>query len=169
MKISSTAHKITFVLVGLAMVAVLGGVAQGAMSTSRPAGMSKAEYRAMMIRGQALDQKYRIGAWKGVPTGMTPAQYRAMKIRGEALNKRYGLGRWSTIAPRGEVRVPEILSGVLLPAAPAAALASNGNSHGFAWGAFGIGVVAMLGLALLAAGVIGGRRHTRGTPRVRTS
>jgi hypothetical protein len=168
MKISSTAHRIAVVLAGIAVLAALSGVVtQGAKSMSKPPGMSKAGSRALTLRGKALNQKYGLGAWKDVPAGMTAPQYRALMIRSEALNKQYGLGRWS--APRSEVRVPEILSGVLLPAAPAAARASIGRSHGFAWGAFGIGVVAMLGLALLAAGVIGGRRYTRGAPRVRTS
>jgi hypothetical protein len=141
--------------------------------------MSKAEYRAMMIRGEALDQKYRIGAWKGVPVGMTPAQYRAMQIRGEALNKQYGLGAWKGV-PEGmtppQYRALKIRGEALNKkyglgrySAAAATQASTGNSHGFDWGAFGIGAVAMLGLALLAAGVIGGRRYTRGAARVRTS
>jgi hypothetical protein len=148
MKISSTAHRIAVVLAGIAVLAALSGVAQGATSTSKPAGMSEAEYRALTLRGEALNQKYGLGAWKDVPAGMTAPQYRALKIRSEALNEQYGLGRWS---------------------ASAADRASNGKSHGFAWGAFGIGAVAMLGLALLAAGVIGGRRYTRGAARVRTS
>jgi hypothetical protein len=79
---------------------------------------------------------------------MTAPEYRALMIRSEALNKHYGLGRWSALS---------------------AARASIGSSHGFAWGAFGIGAVAMLGLTLLAAGAIAGRRYTRGAPRVRTS
>jgi hypothetical protein len=148
MKISSTTHRIAAVLAGIAVLAALSGVAQGATSTSKPAGMTKAEYRALMLRSEALNQKYRLGAWKGVPAGMTAPQYRALKIRSEALNKMYGLGRWS---------------------APAAATTPTGSSHGFAWGAFGIGAVAMLGLALLVAGAIAGRRYTRGAPRVRTS
>jgi hypothetical protein len=118
------------------------------MSTSKPAGMSGAEYRALMLRSEALNQKYGLGAWKGVPAGMTPPQYRALKIRSEALNKQYGLGRWS---------------------ASATARTSTGSSHGFAWGAFGIGAAAMLGLALLATGTIVGRRSMRGVPRIRTS
>ena len=148
MKISSTAHRIAVVLAGIAVLAALTGVARGATSTSRPAGMSEAEYRALMLRSEALNQKYGLGDWKGVPTGMTAPQYRALKIRSEAVNKQYGLGRRS---------------------APATGPVSTGMSHGFAWGAFGIGAVAMLGLALLTAGVIGGRRYTRGAPRIRTS
>lgn len=49
------------------------------------------------------------------------------------------------------------------------AQAQTGSTHGFAWGAFGIGAVAMLGLVLLATGVLAGKRYTRATARVRTS
>ena len=59
--------------------------------------MSKAEYRALVLRSEALNQKYRLGQWKGVPQGMTPSEYRALVIRGEALNKQYGLGKWSRL------------------------------------------------------------------------
>jgi hypothetical protein len=178
MKISSTAHRIAVVLAGIAVLAAFSGVAQGATSTSKPAGMSKAEYRALTLRGEALNQKYGLGAWKDVPAGMTPPQYRALKIRGEALNTQYGLGAWKGV-PTGmtppQYRALKIRSEALNKQyglgrwSASAARASNGKSHGFAWGAFGIGAVAMLGLALLAAGVIGGRRYTRGAPRVGTS
>jgi hypothetical protein len=146
MKIGSTAHRIAAVIVAIAALTALTGIAQAA--TSKPAGMSQAEYRALMLRSEALNEKYRLGEWKGVPAGMTPPEYRALMIRSEALNKNYGLGKWS---------------------APTAGRTSTGSSHGFAWGAFGIGGAAMLGLVLLAAGVIGGRRYTRDASRVRTS
>ena len=175
MKISSRAHRITVALAGIAVLAALSGVAQGATSTSKPAGMPYAEYRASMLRGEALNQQYGLGAWKGVPVGMTPAQYRALKIRSEALNQQYGLGAWKGV-PAGMTppayRALKIRSEALNKkyglggwSTAATAQASTGKSHGFAWEAFGIGAVAMLGLALLAAGVIGGRRYTR----VRTS
>ncbi len=146
MKISSTAQRIAAVVVAIAALAAGNGVAQGA--TSRPAGMSKAEYRALIIRSEALNQKYRLGEWKSVPQGMTPAEYRALMIRSEALNKQYGLGKWSTAT---------------------AARTATGSTHGFSWGAFGIGAVAMLGLVLLATGVIVGSRYSRDAPRVSTS
>ncbi|MDQ2910846.1 MAG: hypothetical protein M3R39_07515 [Actinomycetota bacterium] len=146
MKISSTAHRIAAVLAAIAALTVVSGVAQAA--TSKPAGMSKAEYRALVLRSEALNQKYRLGEWKGVPQGMTPAEYRALMTRSEALNKKYGLGKWSTAT---------------------AARTPTGSTHGFAWAAFGIGAVAMLGLVLLGAGLIVGSRHTRRAPRIRTS
>jgi hypothetical protein len=144
--ISSKTHRIAAVLAAIVALAAGTSVAQAA--TSKPAGMSKAEYRALMHRSQALNEKYRLGDWKGVPQNMTPAEYRALMIRGEALNKQYGLGKWSTAT---------------------AAPAQTGSTRGFSWGAFGIGAVAMLGLVLLASGVFVGSRYRRDTPRVRTS
>jgi hypothetical protein len=139
---TSTTRKIAVLLAALAVMAAAGGIAQAA--TSKPAGMSQAEYRALTIRSDALNEQYRLGRWQNVPQGMTPAEYRALTIRGQALNKQYGLGKWSNSS-------------------------STPATHAFAWGAFGIGAVAMLGLVLLAGGVVAGSRHGRETPRVRTS
>ena len=118
--ITTTTQKIATVLAVLVVIAAAGGIAQAA--TSKPSGMSQAEYRALMARSAGLNERYRLGAWKGVPEGLSPAEYRALTLRSEALNKQYGLGKWS------------------------AAAKTNVSTHGFAWGAFGIGAVAMLGL-----------------------
>jgi hypothetical protein len=144
--ISSTTYRIAAVLAAIVAMAVVTGAAQAV--NSKPAGMSKAEYRALMIRSEALNQKYHLGSWKGVPEGMTPAEYRALMIRSEALNRKYGLGRSSAAAT---VSTP------------------TGSTNGFAWEAFGIGAVAMLGLVLLASGVIVRSRHSNQAPRARTS
>ena len=109
--ITKQTHRIAAVLAAIVALAAVTGVAQAA----RPAGTSKAEYRALVLRS-------------------------------EALNKQYGLGRWSN-----------------------ASSISTVSTHGFAWGAFGIGAVAMLGLVLVAGGVVAGSRHSRQSPRVRTS
>jgi hypothetical protein len=144
MKISTTAQRIAAIVVAIAALAV-AGVAQAA--TSRPAAMSKAEYRALVIRSEALNQKYHLGQWQGVPQGMTPSEYRALVVRGEALNKQYGLGKWSK----------------------ASATQSTSSTQGFSWGAFGIGAVAMLGLVLVGIGVIAGNRQRHNAPSVRIS
>ena len=141
--ITSTTQKIATVLAALVVLAAAGGIAQAA--TSKPSGMSQAEYRALMARSAGLNERYRLGAWKGVPEGLSPAEYRALTLRSEALNKQYGLGKWS------------------------AAAATDVSTHGFEWGAFGIGAVAMLGLVLLAGGAVVGNRRGREAPRVRTS
>jgi hypothetical protein len=146
MKIGTTAQRIAVTVAAIAALTALTGAAQAA--TTKPDRLSKAEYRALVLRSDALNEKYRLGQWKGMPAGMTASEYRALMLRSQAMNTRYGLGRSSVSNT---------------------ASAANGTSHGFAWGAFSIGAVAMLGLVLLAAGVIGGSRFTRGTPRVRTS
>jgi hypothetical protein len=175
--ISSKTHRITAVLAAIVALAAVTGVAQAA--TSKPTGMSKVEYRALMIRSEALNQKYGLGEWKGVPQGMTPAEYRALTIRSDALNQKYHLGSWKGV-PEGmtpaEYRALMIRSEALNKkyslgrwSTATAAQTSTGSTHGFAWGAFGIGAVAMLGLVLLAFGVIVRSRHTEHAPRVRTS
>lgn len=175
--ISSKTHRIAAVLAAIAALAAVTGVAQAA--TSKPAGMSKAEYRALMLRSEALNQQYQLGHWKGVPQGMTPAEYRALKIRGEALNQQYRLGEWKGV-PQGmtppEYRALKIRGEALNKSyglgkwsTATAARTSASSTHGFAWGAFGIGAVAMLGLVLLTSGVVLGSRHSRNAPRIRTS
>jgi hypothetical protein len=140
--ITTTSQKIAAALAALVLAAA-GGIAQAA--TSKPSGMSQAEYRALMARSAGLNERYRLGAWQRVPEGLSPAEYRALTLRSEALNKQYGLGKWS------------------------AAAQTQVSTHGFAWGAFGIGAVAMLGVVLLAGGVVVGSRRGREAPRFRTS
>ena len=142
---SSKTHRIATVLAAIVALAAVTSVAQAA--TSKPAGMSKAEYRALVIRSDALNQKYGLGEWKGVPQGMTPAEHRALVIRSEALNKQYGLGKWSK----------------------SATARATTSTNGFSWGAFGIGAVAMLGLVLVGIGLVAGNRQRHNAPRVRTS
>ena len=81
------------------------------------------------------------------PAGMTNAEYRALMLRSEALNERYGLGGTHVVAasPRPAVTVAE---------------------GGFAWRDFGLGAAAMLGLVLVASGLVAGSRHL---PRARIS
>jgi hypothetical protein len=145
MKISTTARRIAAALALIAVLAAVGGVGQA--GASRPAGMSKGAYRSLVIRSQALDQMYRIGAWKNVPQGMSLAAYRALAIRSAALDNRYA-GTQKALAV---VRTP------------------SSSGHGFSWSAFGIGAVAMLGLVLLATGAIATSRSTREAHRVSTS
>jgi hypothetical protein len=63
---------------------------------------------------------------------MTAAEYRALMLRSEGLNQEYG-------------RTQAVAAVASQPTDP---------PRGFAWGAFGIGAVAMFGLALLAGGFV---------------
>jgi hypothetical protein len=142
----SITHKIAVVLAALVALAALTSIAQA--GSSKPSGMTKAEYRALVLRSQALNEKYRLGEWKNVPSGMTSTEYRALMVRSQGLNKKYGLGKWSTASTN---RVTTVAT------------------NGFSWGAFGIGAAAALGLVLLTGGLVAGSRHTRQSTRVRTS
>ena len=125
MNITRTIGRIAAVLATVSALTALAGVAQA--ETSRPPSMSKAEYQSLMLRSEALNQKYGLG----LPQGMTAAEYRALMLRSEALNQKYGVGKQEAAAVTSQ------------PANP---------TRGFAWGAFGIGAAVMFGLGLLAGG-----------------
>jgi hypothetical protein len=90
--------------------------------------MAEPEYRALMLRSEALNETYGLGQQRAVP-GMTEAADRALMLRSEALNQKYGLGKQEAVA---------------------AASPPMNSTPGFAWGAFGIGATVMFGLTLLA-------------------
>ena len=62
-------------------------------------GPTRAEQRADTVRGEALNRKYSLGAYK---TNVTPAEYRALMLRSEALNRRYGLGETNSPTTSGD-------------------------------------------------------------------
>ena len=149
MNIASTIGRIAAVLATVSALMTLAGIAQA--GTSKPPSMSKAEYRALMLRSEALNQKYGLGPQRAVPQGMTAAEYRALMLRSEALNQKYGLGKQK---------------GAALTSQP------TNSTQGFPWGAVGIGAAVMFGLALLASGFFVRRRllaTLRGLTPYRTS
>jgi hypothetical protein len=125
-------------------------------------GPNKAEYRALMARGEALNQLYGNALTRLSPQEFT-ALYQAggdrlstqelvaLVERGDALNSEYGSGSSVTFRP-------DILGGdggVSTPAVPAAT-----GDDSFAWNA-AIGGAALIGAMLLALGfaVANRRRH----------
>jgi hypothetical protein len=144
--IASTIGRIAAVLATVSALTALAGVAQA--GTSKPSSMSKAEYRALMLRSEALNQKYGLRPQGAVPQGMTAAEYRALMLRSEALNRKYGLGKQKAAAVTSQ---------------------PTNSTQGFPWGAFGIGAAVIFGLALLAVGFFVRRRLLATLPRARTS
>jgi hypothetical protein len=141
--IPTPSRGIAVVVALIGTMLVLVGSAQS--GSARPSGMSKAEYRALMLRSEALNEKYGLGASAAKPAAMTWPEYRALMLRSKALNAKYGLGgSHATAAPRRAITIAQ---------------------GGFAWSDFGLGAAAMLGLVLLATGVVAGRR----IPRARIS
>ena len=136
-------HRVAALLTAVAALAFFAGSVQAA--NSRPAGMTKDAYRALMLRSEALNERYGLGMWAGRPLSMSPAAYRALMLRSEALNRKYGLD--GSTARVGTV-APAVVAG------------------SFAWADFGIGAGAALGLVLLATGVL---VATRRIPRTRVS
>jgi hypothetical protein len=137
-------HRVAALLTAVAALAFFAGSGQAA--NSRPAGMTKAEYRALMLRSEALNRQYGLGSATHKPAAMGRQEYRALVLRSKALNAKYGLGGAHVVAstPR------------------AVTVADNG----FVWRDFAIGAAAMLGLALVATGVFAA---TRRIPRTRVS
>jgi len=144
-----------------AMVASDDGGSSTSSSPTLTSGMSQAEYRAAMLRGEALNQKY------GASTGLSQAEYRALKLRGEALNEQSGTsstvtpevtdGWTNSISPSTTFR-PDILggNGGVSTETPTAT-----GDDSFAWGTVGIGAATLVGVMLLALAslAITRRRH----------
>jgi hypothetical protein len=135
-------HRVAALLTAVAALAFFAGSVQAA--NSRPAGMTKAEYRALMLRSEALNRQYGLGSGTYKPAAMGWQEYRALVLRSKPLNAKYGLG------------------GAHVVASTPPAFAENG----FVWGDFAIGAAAMLGLVLVATGVFAA---TRRIPRTRVS
>lgn len=178
--ISSSTHRIAVVLAALAALVAVTGIAQAA----RPAGMTKAEYRALILRSEGFNQKYGLGGSQvdpslNTPPGMTRAEYRALMLRSSALNRKFHLGEWKNV-PQGmtpaEHHALVVRSEGLNKRYGLGEWSTAGSNrvttvatNGFSWGAFGMGVAAAFGLVLLAGGLVAGSRHARQSTSVRTS
>ena len=138
-------HRVAALLTAVAAIAFFAGSVQAA--NSRPAGMPKAAYRALMLRSEALNKLYGNAVTRLSPqqfkefyqagaNRMAPQEFAALVARSEALDRRYGLDR--TSQPTTVVEQP------------------TGSGNGFDWGDFGIGAAAMLGLVLLSVGLLAG-------------
>ena len=144
MNISQTTLRIGAVLGTIGAIVVLAASAQAA--TSKPAGMSQPEYRALMIRSEALNKLYGnavtrlspqqfTGLYQAGANRMGSQEFVALVARSAALNRQSRLG---TSQPTTVVEEP------------------TGSGNGFDWGDFGIGAAAMLGLVLLSGGLLAG-------------
>ena len=125
-------------LAALAIGAVLAGATATAASAGVPEGMTKAEYRALHIRSEALNHLY-----GNAVTRFSPDVFNALAVRSEGLNS-YGK--------------------TLQASTP---VASTSASTSFAWDDFGIGMAAAFGLVLLTGGLaVAVRTGTRNRVRI---
>lgn len=127
-------------LAALAIGAVLAGETATAASAGVPEGMTKAAYRALHIRSEALNNLYgnavtRLSPaqfaayWNAGASRLSPDEFNALVVRSEGLNS-YGK--------------------TLQTSTP---VASTSASTSFAWDDFGIGMAAAFGLVLLTGGL----------------
>ena len=141
-------------LAALAIGAVLAGATATAASAGVPEGMTKAEYRALHIRSEALNNLYgnavtRLSPaqfaayWNAGASRLSPDAFNALAVRSEGLNS-YGK--------------------TLQASTP---VASTSASTSFAWDDFGIGMAAAFGLVLLTGGLaVAVRTGTRKQVRI---
>ena len=141
-------------LAALAIGAVLAGATATAASAGVPEGMTKAAYRALHIRSEALNNLYgnavtRLSPaqfaayWNAGASRLSPDAFNALVVRSEGLNS-YGK--------------------TLQASTP---VASTSASTSFAWDDFGIGMAAAFGLVLLTGGLaVAVRTGTRKQVRI---
>ena len=141
-------------LAALAIGAVLAGETAAAASAGVPEGMTKAAYRALHIRSEALNNLYgnavtRLSPaqfaayWNAGASRLSPDEFNALVVRSEGLNS-YGK--------------------TLQASTP---VASTSASTAFAWDDFGIGMAAAFGLVLLTGGLaVAVRTGTRKQVRI---
>jgi hypothetical protein len=166
MKASGTTSRIAIVVGTFAVFVALASSAQAA--SARPAGMTKAEYQALMTRSEALNERYGnavtrlppdefAAIWNAGGYRLAPQQLVALVTRGEAINEAYR--RW---------KARQAQSGL---ASDSSAVVSDSRraSRGFGWSEAGIGAAAMLGVVLLAGGLFAATRHRPSAPTARVS
>jgi uncharacterized protein (TIGR03382 family) len=159
-------------------IVVLGVVMSAAIAQAKPAGMSNAGYRALLIRSEGLNQKYgvgqrseqaiirsklgEIGAW-AVPATSTVLVRPHLSAQEALTRGKHGmLVRPRVAAQEAIIRGQrEELRGLgAVPSKPTAR--DTSGSDGLDWNNAGIGAAFVLGVVLLgAASLVTRRRHHR--------
>jgi hypothetical protein len=120
----------------LIAIAVLGFTITASIAQAKPAGMSQAEYRALMLRSEGLNQLYGVVQVKGenyYARGFAAAPDDSVPVKGE--------NYFANGLPTSTQTV------------------ASSSTTDFEWGNVGIGVAALVGLLAIVAGAIGLRRH----------
>jgi hypothetical protein len=158
-------------------VVVIGALGVVGTAVAKPTGKTPAEYKALILRSEGMNQKYGVkplpavaleqGLNQRFPSdnpaqqefGMTPAEYNALMARSEGLNKKYGLGTVSLTLERGS---NERFSGDNPTKAELVTSTPSETSDGFAWDDAGIAAGALLAaMGVATAGIVGVRHHGR--------
>jgi hypothetical protein len=153
----------------LAIGAVLAGGTATAASAGVPEGMTKAAYRALHVRSEALNNLYGHAVtslspaqfaayWNTGASRMSPDAFNALVVRSEGLNS-YG--------KTPQASTPVASTPVASTPVASTPVASTSASTSFAWDDFGIGMAAAFGLVLLTGGLaVAVRTGTRKRVRI---
>lgn len=134
------------------------GVTPYANTSSAPVGFTRAEYKALLIRSEGMNQKYGIGRKASqVPPGFTKDEYQALMLRSKGLNEKYGIGGiQSTNLELGDQQRfatnNPLHNGEPTPA-------TSNDSSGVQWDTVGISMAALLGFVALIGTAVLGVRH----------
>jgi hypothetical protein len=152
------------------LAAVLGVAGQATAAQRVPPGMTAQEWKALLVRSEALNRQYHLGVY----ADNSASAQRASRLRGEALNARYG-NAWTRLSPQQFRTVIALFGPGVTQFSPKELRAyfasgkaqrtighevSTTSSGGFAWGDAGIGALAAIGAVLVAAAVALARRRT---------
>jgi hypothetical protein len=177
---SVSLNRLSTTIVAVAVIAAALGLGS-ALGATPPTGMSAQEYKALVIRSQALNDLYgepevtsqykalvirsqALNDLYGEPE--VTSQYKALVIRSQALNDLYGepevTSQYKAMVRadriRGEAMNRLAKSGVLTaPPVPSETVAGDG----FDWTDFAIGLGAMFGFVLLAGALAGATLYAR--------
>jgi hypothetical protein len=135
-------------------LAIIGMVLAGLMLSSagawaQPSGMTKAEYRALMIRSEAMNQRY--GLYEYAQPGLLSNDH-PVNSRPSVNGKLGEIGAWAVPAKQqtqSKPLVSEKLSGLGV-GEPTTTVASSGK--GFDWNDAGIGAALAFGFVVLGVG-----------------
>jgi hypothetical protein len=158
-------HRVAALLTAVAALAFFAGSVQAA--DSRPAGMTKAAYRALMLRSEALNRPYGLGSGALLATSavaasdaLTPKAIHALGARYEAMAQYYA-GASSSLPPQAARALGERYEAMAQYYQQAQLEQARRQAAAFSWADAGIGALVAIGaVALLGLGALGIRSHS---------
>jgi hypothetical protein len=144
---------------------VVDWTAAAGNATGRPTGMSVQQYKAEMIRGDALNRLYGLGTYAGTRGSSAREGAPALAVDQSDAVSRYldrqsvyqhspGIGTMPSPAPRPDDRAGPFGVGQPATATPSSVLPVGSTGDGFDWADAGIGAAGMLGLVIAALGAV---------------
>jgi hypothetical protein len=165
--------------IGITSIATALALAVGAGAAGRPQGMTESEHQALMARSAALNARYGNAVTRLTPTEfaslwsnggsrLEPHALVALVERSEGLNRVYG-GPSLAVATPAQIQAQHARDVGMnrLAASGVFSTPTESARDGFDWGDFGIGAGGMLGLVLVAIGLL--TRSGRLLPKPRPS